>query len=43
MKLKYLIPFLGVYLVYKDTPMTYDEYATKSLQGDEHFAVTCAS
>lgn len=39
MKLRYLIPFLGLYFVWKDLPHTPEQYSYKPLQGDKAFII----
>lgn len=42
MKLKYLIPIIGYFLISNDIPHTEDQRPYKPLQGDEAFSVMTA-
>lgn len=39
MKIKYLIPFIGMYFIYQDIPMTESQQSYKPLQGEAAFVM----
>jgi len=41
--MKYIIPFIGIYFVWRDIPHTPDQYAYKPLQGDIAFPIMALS